>query len=313
MSCAAENFTEIMDETEGRLCLDYGLDERTVYILILILFVILSTPLLAMNITNNTFVQYLGTILRWMTILVVMIVPFVGSRASEHQFSYSGTNWAAIPMMFGISNSAFGCHETLPSLLFPISQKRHNFTMLALTFGGIMLLYLSLSTTALISFDGDLIADVYLLNFQNDCELIQSPKLRFLLTFYPIIPAATNFIIFHIVCQRNIKVLFDRDVIVPGWRWVCERLAIIFFVSMFPVIFGLLFDDVGQILGIGGALISSVSSYLYPTLMVFQSRRLLSHVTTKNPLKSPFGHIYSISFLLLTILFVILSNLLELF
>ena len=69
MSCAAENFTEIMDETEGRLCLDYGLDERTVYILILILFVTLSTPLLAMNITNNTFVQYLGTILRWMTIL----------------------------------------------------------------------------------------------------------------------------------------------------------------------------------------------------------------------------------------------------
>ena len=183
MSCAAENFTEIMDETEGRLCLDYGLDERTVYILILILFVILSTPLLAMNITNNTFVQYLGTILRWMTILgkmthptlelqnksallVVMIVPFVGSRASEHKFSYSGTNWAAIPMMFGISNSAFGCHETLPSLLFPISQKRHNFTMLALTFGGIMVLYFSLSTTALISFDGDLIADVYLLNFQ---------------------------------------------------------------------------------------------------------------------------------------------------
>ena len=82
---------------------------------------------------------------------------------------------------------------------------------------------------------------------------------------------------------------------------------------MFPVIFGLLFDDVGQILGIGGALITSVSSYLYPTLMVFQSRRLLSHVTTKNPLKSPFGHIYSISFLLLTILFVILSNFLELF
>ena len=98
--------------------------------------------------------------------LVVMIVPFVGSRASEHEFSYSNTNWAAIPMMFGISNSAFGCHETLPSLLFPISQKRHNFTMLALTFGGIMLLYFSLSTTALISFDGDLIADVYLLNFQ---------------------------------------------------------------------------------------------------------------------------------------------------
>ena len=98
--------------------------------------------------------------------LVVMIVPFVGSRASEHQFSYSDTNWAAIPMMFGISNSAFGCHETLPSLLFPISQKRHNFIMLAVTFGGIMLLYFSLSTTALISFDGDLIADVYLLNFQ---------------------------------------------------------------------------------------------------------------------------------------------------
>ena len=95
-----------------------------------------------------------------------MIVPFVGSRAAEHKFSYSDTNWAKIPVMFGIANSAFGCHETLPSLLFPIAQKRHNFMMLLGTFGGIMILYMTLSTTALISFEGDLISDVYLLNFQ---------------------------------------------------------------------------------------------------------------------------------------------------
>ena len=69
MSCAAENFTEIMDTAEDRICSDYGVTERAVYVFVLIMFVILATPLLALNITNNTLVQYAGTFLRWMTIM----------------------------------------------------------------------------------------------------------------------------------------------------------------------------------------------------------------------------------------------------
>ena len=147
---------------------------------------------------------------------------------------------------------------------------------------------------------------------------MESDHLRFYLTFYPIIPASTNFLVFHIVCQRNVRVLFEfcraeSQSLVGDCGLIIEKLSIIFLVSVFPIIFGLFFDDVGEIFGLGGALVTTVSSYLFPTLMLFKSRRILSHVSTRNPLESPFGHIYCISLLLLTIIFIILSNFFELF
>ena len=68
--------------------------------------------------------------------------------------------------MFGIANNSFGCHEVLPSLLYPINKKRRSNFMLAITFGIILLLFLTLTSAALTSFDGSVLSDVYLLNFQ---------------------------------------------------------------------------------------------------------------------------------------------------
>ena len=150
---------------------------------------------------NNTSVQMLGTIFRWITIILVLIISLVRVGDSDAKFSSSPTNWARMPLMFGMANSAFGCHEALPSLLFPIKQKRNNVMILAITFSLIGFLFLLLSTTALTAFDGPEIADLYLLNFQvnlrniedfyrfkNDCDLVKSSFVRMILTFYPIIP-----------------------------------------------------------------------------------------------------------------------------
>ena len=115
---------------------------------------------------NNTSVQMLGTIFRWITIILVLIISIARVGDSDAKFSSSPTNWARMPLMFGMANSAFGCHEALPSLLFPIKQKRNNVKILAVTFLLIGLLFMLLTTTALTAFDGPDIADLYLLNFQ---------------------------------------------------------------------------------------------------------------------------------------------------
>ena len=108
----------------------------------------------------------LGTIFRWITIILVLIISIARVGDSDAKFSSSRTNWARMPLMFGMANSAFGCHEALPSLLFPIKQKRNNVKILAVTFLLIGLLFMLLTTTALTAFDGPDIADLYLLNFQ---------------------------------------------------------------------------------------------------------------------------------------------------
>merc|ERR1712227_1048155 len=158
-----------------------------------------------MDIANTTAIQYVSTLLRWLTIFIVILLPVIVNHDHEHTFSYSKTNWSGVPLMFGIANNSFGCHEVLPSLLYPINKKRRSNFMLAITFGIILLLFLVLTSDALTSFDGSVLSDVYLLNFQNDCDLVKSDWMRFFLTFYPIIPSTTNFFVFHVVCQRNIR------------------------------------------------------------------------------------------------------------
>ena len=68
--------------------------------------------------------------------------------------------------MIGLANAAFGCQETLPSVLFPIRSKRDNNIMLFFCFIFILILYVTMTSTALTAFDGPDIADVFLLNFQ---------------------------------------------------------------------------------------------------------------------------------------------------
>ena len=94
---------------------------------------------------------------------------------------------------------------------------------------------------------------------------------------------------------------------------ILEKGAIIAIVSTVPIAVGLGVDNVGEIFGVGGALITSVSSYLFPVLLVFQSRRVLGHVPTSNPQASPFGANGLLLSLIVFIAFIILSNVYELF
>jgi len=318
MSCEADNFTESSDNHDDFIkCDQLELTERAVYILVMFVFSLAAVPIVSLDMANSTFIQYIGTILRWITILIVIMLPVVVRHNHQHEFSFSSTNWSSIPIMFGIANNSFGCHEALPSLLYPINKKRHSLTMLAITFGIILILFLALSSAALTSFDGAILSDVYLLNFQNDCDLVQSDWLRFFLTFYPIIPSTTNFFVFHVVCQRNVRVLLNR--LGSGtsrglgyWTSLMEKMSIISIVSAFPIMVGLGFDNVGEIFGVGGAIVTSVSSYLFPVLMLFKSRRLLSHVPMLNPVASSFGGDGPIMALIVFIIFVIFSNVYEL-
>ena len=98
---------------------------------------------------------------------MVLVVSFFHLETAENpKFSYSASNWSKAPLMIGLANAAFGCQETLPSVLFPIRSKRNNNLMLALSFLFILFLYITITSTALTAFDGPDIADVFLLNFQ---------------------------------------------------------------------------------------------------------------------------------------------------
>ena len=175
MNCEASNFTESSDDRDDLIpCGEMELTERAVYILVMFVFSLLAVPVVSLDMANSTLIQYVGTMLRWVTILIVVMLPLVVNQRADHQdhahhFAYSTTNWSMVPLMFGIANNSFGCHEALPSLLYPINKKRYSTAMLAITFATILILFIALSSAALSSFDGAVLSDVYLLNFQVIC------------------------------------------------------------------------------------------------------------------------------------------------
>jgi hypothetical protein len=87
-------------------------------------------------------------------------------RGSASSFSYSPMDLKSIPLMIGLANSGFGCHEALPSLIKPIRNKRKISQMFGATFSLVFILYILLCSMALSAFDGPIIADLFLLNFQ---------------------------------------------------------------------------------------------------------------------------------------------------
>ena len=71
LTCEAENYTQALNEGDT-MCGEHH-SEYFMYIIFMILFLIGTTPLFMLNMGDNSYVQFIGTILRWFTILGMIL------------------------------------------------------------------------------------------------------------------------------------------------------------------------------------------------------------------------------------------------
>ena len=67
VQCESENFTLVLDDTTNAIC-GQNYSEYQIYIFAMIFFLIFTGPLCMMNMGDNAIIQYIGNILRWLTI-----------------------------------------------------------------------------------------------------------------------------------------------------------------------------------------------------------------------------------------------------
>ena len=67
LSCQAENYTQTLNE-ENAMCGENH-TEYFMYITFMVIFLFGTAPLCMLNMGDNSYVQFIGTILRWFTIL----------------------------------------------------------------------------------------------------------------------------------------------------------------------------------------------------------------------------------------------------
>ncbi|KAJ6660340.1 hypothetical protein lerEdw1_017763 [Lerista edwardsae] len=99
---------------------------------------------------------------------------------------------SGIRNLFGVCVYSFMCQHSLPSLITPISKKKHINKLVLLDYIMILGFYGLLSFTAIYCFRNGTLMDMYTLNFTN-CSVVNVAFIRYFLGLFPVFTISTNF------------------------------------------------------------------------------------------------------------------------
>jgi len=163
------------------------------------------------------------------------------------------------------------CHHSLPSLVTPISNKRHINRLLSFDYVMILAFYLLLAFTGIFAFEE--LKDLYTLNFQPEPDdpwylLI----IHYMLSLYPVITLSTNFPIIAITLRNNLKALFLTEGRMYSW---CTRQCIFPLLALVPPIsVALVTNSLEFLVGITGSYAGAGIQYVVPAFLVYFGRKV---------------------------------------
>nr|XP_005998326.1 PREDICTED: transmembrane protein 104 isoform X2 [Latimeria chalumnae] len=207
--------------------------------------------------------------------------------------------FSGIPNLFGVCVYSFMCQHSLPSLVTPISYKKHMNKLVLLDYVLILGFYSLLSFTAIFCFNNAFLKDMYTLNFTDNCDVIDISFIRYFLGLFPVFTISTNFPIIAVTLRNNWKTLFHREG--GTYPWIVDRIFFPLITLIPPIIVAYCTHDLETLVGITGAYAGTGIQYIVPACLVYFSRkdmRLLFGSDVINKHKSPFKHSFWVWFVL---------------
>ncbi|XP_035303076.1 transmembrane protein 104 isoform X3 [Cricetulus griseus] len=269
------------------------------YRIYLAVFTLLLGPFTFFNVQKTKYLQILTSLMRWVAfaIMIVLALVRIGNRQGEGHPPLA--NFLGVRNLFGVCVYSFMCQHSLPSLITPISSKRHVTRLLFLDYGLILAFYGLLSFTAIFCFRGDSLMDMYTLNFAR-CDVVSLAAVRFFLGLFPVFTISTNFPIIAVTLRNNWKTLFHREG--GTYPWVVDRVVFPTITLVPPILVAFCTHDLESLVGITGAYAGTGIQYVIPAFLVYLCRKdtqLTFGYGTINKHRSPFRHTLWVAFVLL--------------
>lgn len=208
-------------------------------------------------------------------------------------------DFSGLRNLLGVCVYSFMCQHSLPSLLTPVSSKRHLSRLVFLDYLLILAFYGLLSFTAIFCFRGDSLLDMYTLNFAR-CDIVGLAAVRFFLGLFPVFTISTNFPIIAVTLRNNWKTLFHREG--GTYPWVVDRVVFPTITLVPPVLVAFCTHDLESLVGITGAYAGTGIQFVIPAFLVYLCRKdtqLAFGGGTVNKHRSPFHHTFWVGFVLL--------------
>lgn len=270
-----------------------------VYRIYLAIFTLVLGPFTFFDVQKTKYLQILTSLMRWVafTIMIVLALVRIGQGRGEGHPPLAAL--AGAKNVLGVCVYSFMCQHSLPSLLTPVSRKRHLTRLLGLDYALVLAFYVLLAFTAIYCFRGDRLLDMYTLNFARR-DVVGAAVLRLFLGLFPVFTISTNFPIIAVTLRNNWKTLFHREG--GTYPWVVDRVVFPIITLLPPVLVAFYTHDMELLVGNTGAYAGTGIQFVVPAFLVLLSRQDTERTFGEgipNPYRSPFRHIGWVGFVLL--------------
>uniref|UniRef100_A0A8C8Y9N6 Transmembrane protein 104 n=1 Tax=Prolemur simus TaxID=1328070 RepID=A0A8C8Y9N6_PROSS len=269
------------------------------YRIYLAVFTLLLGPFTFFDVQKTKYLQILTSLMRWIAFAVMIVLALVRIAHGHGEGHPPLADLSGVRNLFGVCVYSFMCQHSLPSLITPVSSKRHLTRLVFLDYVLILAFYGLLSFTAIFCFRGDSLMDMYTLNFAR-CDVVGLAAVRFFLGLFPVFTISTNFPIIAVTLRNNWKTLFHREG--GTYPWVVDRVVFPTITLVPPVLVAFCTHDLESLVGITGAYAGTGIQYVIPAFLVYHCRRdtqLAFGHGAANKHRSPFRHTFWVGFVLL--------------
>lgn len=269
------------------------------YRIYLAVFTLLLGPFTFFDVQKTKYLQILTSLMRWIAFAIMIVLALVRIGRGHGEGHPPLASLSGVRNLFGVCVYSFMCQHSLPSLITPVSSKRHLTRLVFLDYVLILAFYGLLSFTAIFSFRGDSLLDMYTLNFAS-CDIVGVAAVRFFLGLFPVFTISTNFPIIAVTLRNNWKTLFHREG--GTYPWVVDRVVFPTITLLPPVLVAFCTHDLESLVGITGAYAGTGIQYVIPAFLVYHCRKdsqLAFGPGAVNKHRSPFHHTFWVGFVLL--------------
>ncbi|XP_072501714.1 transmembrane protein 104 isoform X5 [Notamacropus eugenii] len=261
-------------------------------------FTLLLGPFTFFDVQKTKYLQILTSLMRWIAFAIMIILALIRIGNGQGEGHPPIADFSGIRNLFGVCVYSFMCQHSLPSLITPISSKKHITQLVLLDYVLILAFYSLLSFTAIFCFHSDSLMDMYTLNFTG-CDIVRLVVIRFFLGLFPVFTISTNFPIIAVTLRNNWKTLFHREG--EMYPWVVDRVVFPVITLVPPILVAFCTHDLESLVGITGAYAGNGIQYVIPAFLVYYSRKdtkLVFGTGTVNKHKSPFRSTFWVVFVL---------------
>ncbi|XP_059991180.1 transmembrane protein 104 isoform X1 [Lagenorhynchus albirostris] len=269
------------------------------YRIYLAVFTLLLGPFTFFDVQKTKYLQILTSLMRWIAFAIMIVLALVRIAHGRGEGRPPLADLSGVRNLFGVCIYSFMSQHSLPSLITPISSKRHLTRLVFLDYVLILAFYGLLSFTAIFCFRGDSLLDMYTLNFAR-CDVVGLAAVRFFLGLFPVFTISTNFPIIAVTLRNNWKTLFHREG--GTYPWVVDHVVFPTITLLPPVLVAFCTHDLESLVGITGAYAGTGIQYIIPAFLVYLCRKdtqLAFGYGTVNKHGSPFRRTFWVGFVLL--------------